>query len=54
MDHTADALWQAFAKTGDVRDYLRYRAVAVTDKEASYARIDTDPHHRGADYSGKQ
>ena len=50
-------LWDAFARTGRVEDYLRYRGVDIYDAadrkglEAN-ARHETD--HRRADYPGKQ
>ncbi len=47
-------LWDAFAKTGRIEDYLRYRGVDIyqmVDREAE-KRHEAD--HRRPDYPGKQ
>ena len=54
-----ERLWQRFAHTGRVADYLRYRGVALTDATAGIKgdqtfdqRDKTAPDHRGADPAG--
>lgn len=45
-------MWDAFAKTGRVEDYLRYRGVDVYEVENREAKYRHD--NRRPDYPGKQ
>lgn len=51
-EYEKDPLWQAFAQTGKVEDYLRYRGVMSASKEEVPYGRNSDCH--GPDYPGKQ
>lgn len=45
-----DDMWDAFAKTGRIQDYLRYRGVdvyEVTDREGKRRHDNRRPDHTG-------
>lgn len=51
-------MWDAFAKTGRIEDYLRYRGVDIYDRQYVQAlRYKEDEHRhddRRADHQGEQ
>lgn len=50
-NNTPDRLWERFAVTGRVSDYLRYRAEAVNSKEERHGN---DHEHSRAYYTREQ